>query len=195
MALARAPQRLTAEARRDAILGSAKSVFGSTGYDRATTREIAAAAGISEALLYQHFDGKRQLFEAVIGEAASELERRLGAAGTLEAAVTAFFDFVEQEGELYRVFFRQALQADPAFEGVYRGLVRRFMALVEAGIPEAGRLPQSVREVATQAIAGMTTELALWWVDDRSLTKQDVAARAAAMARAAYLSQTEEDRT
>src|SRR5436305_1114119 len=67
--------RLSAERRREAILEAAKRVFGQAGYHEATTRDIAAAAGVSEALLYQHFPGKRQLFEAVMGEAAADLER------------------------------------------------------------------------------------------------------------------------
>src|SRR5947207_9276224 len=76
----RAPRRLTAGARRQAILTAAKQVFGSHGYHATTTRDIAAAAGVSEALLYQHFDGKRQLFEHVVHGAAGELERRIEAA-------------------------------------------------------------------------------------------------------------------
>lgn len=193
MVVARPTRRLTADARRQAILMAARSVFGSTGYERATTRDIAAAAGVSEALLYQHFDGKRRLFEAVIAGAAADLEHRLAVAGGLDAAVTAFFDFVEEESDLYRVFFRQALQADPAFETLYRDLVRTFMRLVEEGLSELGRLSHAGRDVATYAIAGLTTELALWWVDDRSLSKAEVSRRAAAMARAAYRSQIEED--
>ena len=73
----RSPRRLPAEERREAILAAAKPVFGLLGYDRATTREIAAAAAVSEALLYQHFPGKRQLFEAIVNQAAADLEQRL----------------------------------------------------------------------------------------------------------------------
>src|SRR5438105_7916638 len=112
--------RLTAEQRRQAILGAAKRVFGQAGYHEATTRDIAAAAGVSEALLYQHFPGKRQLFMELVLAAAAELERRLHAASLAEdraaASVAAYFDFVEEESELYRVFFRQAMQADLAIQ-------------------------------------------------------------------------------
>src|SRR5207248_1431847 len=69
--------RLTAGERRAAILAAAKGVFGGVGYHEATTRDIAAAAGVSEALLYQHFPGKRQLFMELVLTAATELENRL----------------------------------------------------------------------------------------------------------------------
>src|SRR5438874_13652237 len=121
--LERTPRRLSANERREAILVAAKPVFGARGYHEATTRDIAAAAGVSEALLYQHFPGKRQLFEAVINRAAADLEARIAAAEQspepMPAALRAYFDFVAQESDLYRVFFREALQADLTFQRLY----------------------------------------------------------------------------
>jgi AcrR family transcriptional regulator len=161
--------RLTAEQRREAILGAAKRVFGQAGYHEATTRDIASAAGVSEALLYQHFPGKRQLFEELIREAAADLERRLiEAESSPHPWMAAFFDFVEAESELFRVFFRQALQADPAFRGLYLSTALR-LVLSEAG---------------AHAIAGMLSELALWWLDEASVGKQEIIERAERMARA-----------
>ncbi len=183
--------RLSAEARRRVILEAAKGVFGSAGYHAATTREIAGAAGVSEALLYQHFPGKRQLFEAVITGAAADLEARLVRATQAQepqvAAAEAYFDFVEDEAPLYRVFFRQALQADPAFQQLYRDLVVRYLTLCEASLPAA--VPEARREVVAHALAGMITELGLWWVEDRRLSKSEVVNHAARMGRAIYMSE------
>jgi AcrR family transcriptional regulator len=192
MATATRPtRRLTAEARRQVILTAAKSVFGISGYHEATTRDIAGAAGVSEALLYQHFPGKRQLFEAVINAAAADLEARLvpatQAAEPFDAAAAAYFDFVEDEAALYRVFFRQALQADPAFEELYRELTRRFLQLCEATL--GTRVPADRREFVAHAISGMVTELGLWWVEDRPRSKSEMVIHAARMGRAIYLSE------
>jgi len=189
-----ASRRLSAEARRQAILEAAKGVFGSAGYHAATTRDIAAAAGVSEALLYQHFPGKRQLFEAVINAAAADLEARLvratHAAEPLDAAAEAYFDFVEDEAALYRVFFRQALQADPAFQDLYRDLSRRFLTLCEASLD--GKVLEPRREVVAHALSGMVTELGLWWVEDRRMTRSDIVTHAARMGRAIYMSEVED---
>jgi len=181
-------------ARRDAILAHAKPVFGSLGYHGATTREIAAAAGVSEALLYQHFPGKRELFEAVITRAAAELERRLTAhderPDPLTAGIVAYFDFVEEESELYRVFFHQALHADPAFGRLYLELSRRFQQLVEDSVSALPESPPGARyDVVAHAVAGMVGELALWWVDERRHDKREMTDRAARMARAIYVSE------
>lgn len=194
MAITAPRARLSARERREAILDAAKPVFGSAGYHAATTREIAAAAGVSEALLYQHFPGKRELFVAVIERAAADLERRLcfeaGVADPISAGIAAYFDFVEQEAALYRVFFHQALQADPAFAALYGELSRRFLELAEESISEIPDALPGVRlDVIAQALAGMVSQLALWWLDDRRLEKDDLVQRAVRMARAIYLTE------
>jgi AcrR family transcriptional regulator len=62
-------QRLTADARRQAVLDAACTVFGSSSYSGATTAEIAREAGISEPIVYRHFGSKRDLYLACLDEA------------------------------------------------------------------------------------------------------------------------------
>ena len=64
-------KRLTAEARRQAVLDTACRVFSQTSYRGATTAEIAREAGISEPILYRHFGSKRDLYLACLEEAGS----------------------------------------------------------------------------------------------------------------------------
>jgi AcrR family transcriptional regulator len=62
---AAAADRLTAEERREAILLAALPIFAAKGFDAVTTREVAEAAGVSEALLYRHFSSKKVMYEAI----------------------------------------------------------------------------------------------------------------------------------
>jgi TetR/AcrR family transcriptional regulator len=62
-------QRLSAEARRAAVLETACRVFSRSSYRGATTAEIAREAGISEPILYRHFGSKRDLYLACLEEA------------------------------------------------------------------------------------------------------------------------------
>src|SRR6266852_1012251 len=62
-------QRLSAEARRAAVLDTACRVFSRSSYRGATTAEIAREAGISEPILYRHFGSKRDLYLACLDEA------------------------------------------------------------------------------------------------------------------------------
>ena len=61
--------RLSAEARRQAVLDTACGVFFRKSYRGATTAEIAREAGITEPILYRHFGSKRDLYLACLDEA------------------------------------------------------------------------------------------------------------------------------
>ena len=76
-------QRLTADARRQAVLETACRVFSRSSYRGATTADIAGEAGISEPILYRHFGSKRDLYLACL-EHAWETFR-----GEAEAAMAA----------------------------------------------------------------------------------------------------------
>jgi TetR/AcrR family transcriptional regulator len=60
--------RLRAEERREAVLDTACRVFGRCSYRNATTAEIAREAGVTEPILYRHFDSKRALYLACVDE-------------------------------------------------------------------------------------------------------------------------------
>ena len=57
--------RMSCEERKAAILQAARRVFAQKGFDGTTTRELAQAAGVSEALLYKHFPSKESLYVAM----------------------------------------------------------------------------------------------------------------------------------
>jgi len=61
----RTSAKLSCEERRTAILHAVRRVFAEKGFDGTTTRELADAAGVSEALLFKHFPNKEALFSAM----------------------------------------------------------------------------------------------------------------------------------
>lgn len=68
--------RLRRGERRRQLLAHAKNLFHTLGYHATTTEKIAAAAGVSEPVLYRHFDSKKALFLEVLAEIrAATLER------------------------------------------------------------------------------------------------------------------------
>jgi AcrR family transcriptional regulator len=64
--------RLSSEERRAAIIKAVRSVFAEKGFHGTTTRELADAAGVSEALLFKHFPTKEALFSAMQLSCCSE---------------------------------------------------------------------------------------------------------------------------
>lgn len=69
-------RRLSAEERRSQILRRAKSLFAEKGVSGVRTRELAEACGTSEALLYRFFEGKAELYRAILEEKIEEISRQ-----------------------------------------------------------------------------------------------------------------------
>ena len=73
--------RMTSDLRRQLILGAAKRCFARNGFAGTTTKSVAAAAAISEALLFKHFPSKAALYAEILAEeceADPELAHLLG---------------------------------------------------------------------------------------------------------------------
>ena len=66
----KAALRLKSQERRQSIIEAVREVFAEKGFDGTTTRALAHAAGVSEALLYRHFPSKESLYAAVLDACA-----------------------------------------------------------------------------------------------------------------------------
>lgn len=69
-------QRMSAEDRKQQLAAAALRVFSAHGYSGATTREIASVAGVSEAVIFQHFDSKEALYTSILEEKTSRIFSR-----------------------------------------------------------------------------------------------------------------------
>ena len=70
-------RRLSADERRTAILESAEAVFARTGYHGSSIDDIASEAGISKALIYEHFPSKKDLHASLLEASMAELFERI----------------------------------------------------------------------------------------------------------------------
>ena len=71
---------------RAALIAAARELFAQRGYAHAGTEEIVPAAGVTRGALYHHFEGKRELFEAVYEELERELVEEVAKAAELETS-------------------------------------------------------------------------------------------------------------
>ena len=184
-------KRLTAEERRSAILDSALEVFAQRGYHSTSIDDIARAAGISKALIYEHFVSKQQLHADLIAVHASELSERLGqavervdptsGAERLEAGLDAYFVFVEEHQPAWRILFRQAL--DPESAEVLDRIIAQVTAVVAALIaqdpgayaPDETHAERERRiQLLAQLLVGAAQSLANWWADNPAVPRATV---------------------
>lgn len=61
-------KRIPGEVRKASIIRSAAALFAEKGFSGTKTREIAARAGVSEALIFKHFPSKHELYAAILAE-------------------------------------------------------------------------------------------------------------------------------
>jgi AcrR family transcriptional regulator len=115
--------RLSSRERRRAIVAAVQGSFAAKGFDGTTTRELARAAGVSEALLYKHFPSKESLYAAMLdacadGPMATEFTRVLTLAPSTSTLVvlvhllTAHFVLCEdlQKTTMHRLALRSLLE-------------------------------------------------------------------------------------
>lgn len=181
-------KRLTREARRERILAAAGEVFASSGYDAAGMREVAAAAGISTPVLYDHFPAKAQLYGALL---ESEVEGLLAGWTALPASddpevllrsrVSAIFHWIEANERGWRMIFAEP-PSDPAVASVHRrGQARATANLASLfhGVPLdlTSRIPRPLAdEVLAEACKSALNSIATWWWDHREIPRDEVVA-------------------
>jgi AcrR family transcriptional regulator len=109
--------RLSREERRAKILNAAEDRFARRGYDATSLAEVAAAAEITKAVVYDHFASKTELYIRLLEQRSSELvalvyermdalDRSSSAEDSLRAALDAFFAFAERRPTTWKLLFR-----------------------------------------------------------------------------------------
>jgi AcrR family transcriptional regulator len=178
---------MPAPLRREAILAAAEEVFARRGYHGASLDDIAQAAGISKALIYEHFTSKRELHASLVNAHVTEIFRRLEAnaeTGTsgeerLRGGIDAFLSFVEEHRGAWRALFRDA--ADPEVADIIDGIQTQGTAMIAALItadPETpGDHPQAI-EMHAALLSGGVQSLANWWHDHQEVPRAVLVARA-----------------
>jgi AcrR family transcriptional regulator len=127
-------ERLTGEERRRVIVEAALALFSQKGFRGTTTKEIAEAAGCSEATIFKHFTTKDELYSAIL-EAKSRIEETLAKAahaaaqkddsGVFRAVGLESLTRTEQDPSLMRLLLFSALEGHELSHLFFESKVRR----------------------------------------------------------------------
>jgi AcrR family transcriptional regulator len=124
--------RMTAEDRRQQILDVAVRLFSQKGFRGTTTREIALAAGVNEAIIFRHFVTKRDLYSAIIDQKACAptvqarqhaLNEAINAKDdrkVFESLAFNLLDFHDQDDTAMRLLLYSALEGHELAEMIFR---------------------------------------------------------------------------
>jgi AcrR family transcriptional regulator len=180
---ARRTSRLPRGARRLQLLRAAQDVFVAQGFHAAAMDDIADRAGVSKPVLYQHFPGKRELYLALLEQQVDELTDRVrqAMAGTednrtrVDGAVGAYFDFIDADGEAFRLVFESDLRNDPDVRRLAdRGARACIEAIAEVIAGETGVDPERAL-LLSAGMTGLAETSARWWLASKGTVSRDEA--------------------
>jgi AcrR family transcriptional regulator len=162
--------RLPAAVRRNQLLETAIEVFATNGYHETTMDRVAAAAGVTKPVLYQHFRSKRDLFLELLNDVGRRLADTVTSATETASSprdqvrhgFRAYFEFVAREGASFRLLFGDGVRADPEFAAAVNGVERQMAAIIAAMITIED-LHDADRLVLAHGILGMAEATGRHW--------------------------------
>lgn len=179
-------RRLSGTARRALIIDAALDAFASGGYGATGMAQIAELAGVTRAVLYDHFTSKRDLFLEALREQNGVFLGYVGAGITgegsaeerMRATTDAVFGFAERHPSAWRMLFVNATHGDPAIDAEWYGIARSrnhaVMRLLANDFRAGGVDPASQRaEVIVEMLVGALTGAVEWRRRHRSVSRAE----------------------
>jgi AcrR family transcriptional regulator len=177
------PARAALEPRRDEIMNAAKKVFARNGFDGTTIADVAKGANLPFDVVYQYFDSKDSLFQALI--AAQEYALRthvavaLAASGAsygyaevpFRATLRATFEFFDVDPAATKLMFRDAYAKNNRFNERLGGVYERFINDIEHLVVAAQRQGEMV--AAPPRLVAYTLTMLIGRIAHRRLTDDD----------------------
>ncbi|WP_328538317.1 TetR/AcrR family transcriptional regulator [Streptomyces sp. NBC_00344] len=176
--------RMTGKERREQLLDIGRILFAEKGFEGTSVEEIAAKAGVSKPVVYEHFGGKeglyavvvdremRQLLDLVTGSLTAGHPREL-----CEQAAFALLDYIEEYTDGFRILVRDSPVAQST--GTFASLISDIATQVEDILGsefKARGFDQKLAPLYAQALVGMVALTGQWWLDVRKPPKAEVAA-------------------
>ncbi|WP_407442412.1 TetR/AcrR family transcriptional regulator [Rhodococcus sp. (in: high G+C Gram-positive bacteria)] len=175
---------MTGTQRREQLIEIGRALFAERGYDGASIEEIAQRAQVSKPVVYEHFGGKEGLYAVVVDREMTVLMSMVTESLTrnrsrvrVERAALALLTYIEERTDGFRILVRDSPVA--AEEGTYSSLLNEAMRQVGqllAGDFSRRGLNPELAPLYAQALVGMVATTATWWLDERTPSKEVVAA-------------------
>ena len=176
--------RMTGKERREQLLDVGRGLFAERGYDGTAVEEIAARAGVSKPVVYEHFGGKEGLYAVVVDREVSRLLEMFATALSgesprelLEQACLVLLTYVEESGDGFRILVRESpvgLERAGGFATIMSDVASQVEHILAREFKARG-LETKLAALYSQALVGMVALTGQWWQDHRR-PKRDVVA-------------------
>lgn len=179
------PRSADHDQKRRAILGRSAALFARNGYDRTAMAEVAAACGVSKALLYHYYDSKDALLFDILSEhlqelidATSAVDRTLAPRIRLRTLVGALLEAYRDADHEHKIQINEMSKLPPErhreLVSLERELVAVFAESIAAALPAIGR-DKTLLKPVTMSLFGMLNWHYMWFRDQGSMSREDYA--------------------
>ncbi len=178
--------RMTGKERREQLLDVGRSLFAERGFEGTSVEEIAARAGVSKPVVYEHFGGKEGLYAVVVDR---EVQRLLDAftnalsadspKALLEQATLALLTYVEDQADGFRILVRESPVPLSGSGGGFATIISDIASQVEYILAREFKSRGFETKLAglySQALVGMVALTGQWWLETRKPKRDEVAA-------------------
>jgi AcrR family transcriptional regulator len=151
--------------RKAQLLDVARKVFGRNGFHGVSMDDVAREAGVTKPILYDHFSSKEALYLALLDADSLALEERIRSAlaaptgnrERIRASFQAYFEFVDEHAEGFRLLMQETVGANDVFRsGVGRVRDRIMQEVSDLIVRESkGRLDREDADTVALALVGM----------------------------------------
>jgi len=176
--------RMSGQERREQLLDVGRKLFAEKGFEVVSVEEIAAKAGVSKPVVYEHFGGKEGLYAVVVDREMNHLLDSISEALTagnaralLEQAGLALFDYIDAYPDGFRILVRDSPVSQQT--GSFASLIVDVAAQVEhllAAEFTAHNINARLAPMYSQMLVGMVALTGQWWLDVRKPKKEEVVA-------------------
>jgi AcrR family transcriptional regulator len=176
---------MTGKQRREQLLDIGRRLFAERGFEGTSVEEIAATAGVSKPVVYEHFGGKEGLYAVVVDREIQTLLDAMTASlitpapprQVLEQAALQLLGYIETSSDGFRILVRDSPVTGTT--GGFASLISDVASQVEyilAGQFAARGFEARTAPLYAQMLVGMVALTGQFWLDHRKINKEEVAA-------------------
>lgn len=173
---------MTRAERRDQLVDVARRLFAEKGLEGTSVEEIAASAGVSKPVVYEHFGGKEGLYAVVVDREVRQLHDSIQDAITrqgnprtlIEYGTLALLDYIDHNVDGFKIISRDSSPYSQAgtYQTILSSVVSRVEGLLADMLGPRGFNPETAPLYA-QMLVGLVALAGQWWVENRDATQLD----------------------
>ena len=174
---------MSASERREQLIDVARGLFAEKGFDGTSIEEVASRAKVSKPVVYEHFGGKEGLYAVIVDRELSTISSTITAAlssparasAVVERAALGLLAYIEDTPDGFRLLSSSTDRA----AGTYSTLLADVAIQVSGILAEqfsAHDLDPRTAPLYAQMLVGIVSSPAWWWLENRRMSKEEVAA-------------------